>query len=331
MERVRVSGIVGPQGKSQIDSLLTESVAIEYFHQSRGEREFPGDNIFFLCIADSESFDALQSSIADTFPDSEFLLLPDSQILFPIQPFNPSDDLEGEDLRVGDSTPIIDATTVTYTFTSAENRDMIYRVYSEYLERPDWTHFACFPIAPVFPDVLAALTRLFTDWRIPQEYHKNCKLYHITLILFVLKNQADIEIIDQLIQETIPEVDWPEDRTVSTQKLSFFGKSARKATILHALPEGEFMVALATFQDILAEKARTKGFTRMEIIDKFHATLVRPKWIGGWRARFFDAQKLIDSFQPGSIPDIQASEIRFVKRREWDADGFYHLEKRYIV
>jgi hypothetical protein len=332
MARLRVLGLVGPNAKAQFESILPPSSAtVEYCHYPRGSRSWPGDGIAFLSFPDSQPIDALQTSITESFSSATFLPLADSEIVFPIEPFGRLEDLYPENLRVGDSTPVLESTSVTYTFTSPENRDVIYRVYSEYLDRPDWTHFVCFPIAPVFPDVTAALVRCFTEWGIPEKHHKGCDLFHLTLILFVLHGNDDIATIDELIQETTAEVEWPEDRTLMIPKLGFFGKSARQARILFAEPVGPFVEALTTFQDILAEKARTKGFTRLELVDKLHGTIVRPNCVTGSRQGYFDVRPMIQKFRPDSIPPIVASELRLVKRMEWDADKFYHTERKYTV
>ena len=234
-------------------------------------------------------------------------------------------------LRVGSSTPQVTKMDVIYTFDNDATRDLIFRAYRDFLDNLDWTHFVCLPIAPCFPDFTAAMKQCYRRWNIDEANDKLCDRFHLTVILFAMHNDEDIAALDAIVRESIAEVKWPEDRTLTFPRLNFFGQSPEKVGILYAEPEGALVASLQQMVSVLGEKARDHGFTRMSESDTIHGTWVRPYCCAAQDAKFFNAKPLIESYDPSWLPPIQPSELRLVKRKQWDPDGFYHTERVYSL
>jgi len=101
------------------------------------------------------------------------------------------------------------------------------------------------------------------------------------------------------------------------------------ARILYAEPAGTFAAALGEMGRALAERARDSGFTRMDTCDTLHATLLKPNCVGAGRT--FNAAPLIAGCDPVRLPPIMCSELRLVRRGEYDENNFYASERRYDV
>jgi 2'-5' RNA ligase len=233
-----------------------------------------------------------------------------------------------EILRVGDCTPAINDDSVFYTFDDDSDRTQIYRVYDEYRRRRNWTHFVCFPLAPVFPALVESLSTLLQSWGLSPR-RSGLSTFHLTLALFVLNDDDDVQQMEQIVRATISRMTWPEDRTMTFPTLNVFGNPG-KASILFVEASGRFKDAPEQFIELLAANARSAGFARMQLGLPLHATLLRPNHVAP-RARVFDARTMLAEFRPDTLEPIECGELRLVKRGQYDDDGFYHTEATFDV
>ena len=331
MNRIRVIGMSGDGAKDRFNGILSAAGGtLEYWHQANNKWA-PCTAFVLLSKNESQQFGR---NVRTEFRTSKFIAIytmNDNELSLPVRDLQGRQEITPENLRVGQSIPRVTVKEVTYPIDSQETLNMIYRVYNDYLEHLNWTHFVCFPIAPCFPEFRDELKECFRRWGVPPENDKLCDRFHVTVILFVLHNEEEVDLMDRLTKEAISEVVWPENRVVTFPKLGYFGDSADQARILYAEPEGEFVDAVSQLVNILAEKARDHGFTRMYPSPVLHGTWARPYCFGGYKVRTFDARPLIDSYDPSWLQPIEASEIRLVKRFQYDYDGFYHTERIYNV
>ena len=330
MERIRVIGMSGANAldrfKEHVDLF---GGTIEYWHQAHNKKA-PCKAFVLINKMNSNAF--VRSVRTDRI--SKFIVvysMGENEVSLPARDLVGRQELTPENLRIGRSVPHVTDKEVNYPIDSKETLNMVYSVYDDFNNHLDWTHFVCFPIAPCFPSFRDELKECFRRWSIDPANDKLCDRFHVTVILFVLHNDEEINLMDQLIKETVEEIEWPENRTVTFPKLNYFGDSPDQATILYADPEGDFVNAVSEAVHILSEKARDHGFTRMYPSNVLHGTWVRPYCIGGPKAKTFDARPLIDSYDPTWLSPIEASELRLVKRKVWAEDGFYHTERVYKV
>jgi 2'-5' RNA ligase len=312
-------------GRAVIEKVVGENGGvIEYYNEMGGR----GENwIAFVRLEGGNSKDLTAALTA--YGGVSVLEMPDNQkLVFPKWDFGK--DLTPEEMRVGDMIPEISSDSLIYSFKSEADRDLLFKVFESFRERRDWTHFVCFPMSPVFPELKESLDRMLRQWGIREDKLKINNIFHLTLILFVLKDESEIAKMCELVGESMKEVEWPSDLTLTFPKLGYFGRSPKRARILFARPSGQFIAALERFRDILAEKARTAGFTRLELITEMHATVVRPNCMNKW-ARDFDCRKMMEEYEATPLSPITANEIRLVRRFVFDEDLFYHTEGRFYV
>ena len=91
------------------------------------------------------------------------LCMEPGKIMFPLIDFQARQKPAPERLRVCQCTPVVSKFDVTYTFNTPAERDRLLRVYRDFREA-DFTHFACVPIGPCFPEFKAALNELGQQW-----------------------------------------------------------------------------------------------------------------------------------------------------------------------
>ena len=255
------------------------------------------------------------------------LCMEPGKIMFPLIDFQARQKPAPERLRVCQCTPVVSKFDVTYTFNTPAERDRLLRVYRDFREA-DFTHFACVPIGPCFPEFKAALNELGQQWGFIPEKADAADLFHLTIMMFVVHSDEDVEVICRLMDESMREVEWPSNRVLEFPKLGTFGRPA-EARILYAAPIGDLIQSLANYVSVLAEKARDHGFTKISEADIFHGTVARPGFLG--KEKLFDARPMIEGYAPGSLPPIEISELRFVKRGVFDDDKFYHTERGFVL
>lgn len=231
-----------------------------------------------------------------------------------------------ESLRVCQCTPEISKYDIAYRFDSLADRTRIFQVYKDFREGVDYTHFACVPIGPCFPEFKTVFKDFGRRWGFIQSKEHPIDIIHLTLVMFIVHSEEEIGLISRLMEEAIHEVEWPANRVLEFPRLACFGRP-EEARILYAEPEGPLIQALANYVAILGRKARNHGLTKIAETDVFHATLARPKYLG--QVGSFDARPIIQGYEPGTAPPIDIAELRFVKRQQYDDDKFYHTEARF--
>lgn len=296
--------------------------SILYLHESK-ERDW----IMFLELPEESAKAAINAVV--TFAEKSRVyrnISAANSLVFPLKDFHERQNPTPQRLRVCGLTPVVSRFDVTYTFSTPAERDLLFRVYKDFRENVDYTHFACVPIAPCFPEFTTALNDLGTRCGFVEAKRNAGALFHLTLVMFIVHSDDEIATISAIMDEALREVEWPSDRILRFCELQTFGRPDQ-TRILYAKPEGELLGALAQYVAKLAEKARDHGLTKISETDIFHGTFARPSFLG--QKSRFDARPMIDAFSPDCLPPVDISELRFVKRGQFDDDQFYHTEARF--
>ena len=323
MSLLRLLGDSAEQIEDRVAGAVTDNGGtLLYFHARKGPK---AGFVAFVEFADPTNAAKCRKELQSTVRTS--VCLEPGKIMFPVADFQARQRPTPGRLRVGQCTPVVSDFDVTYTFDSPAARDLLMRVYRDFREA-DFTHFACVPIGPCFPEFKAALNELGRQWGFIPEKADAADLFHLTVMMFVAHGDEDVEVICRIMDESMREVEWPSNRVLEFPKLGTFGRP-EDARILYAAPVGELMQPLAKYVAILAEKARDHGFTRISEADVFHGTVARPGFLG--KEKSFDARPMIRGYAPGSLPPVEISELRFVKRGVFDDDKFYHTERVFAI
>lgn len=271
-------------------------------------------------------FDQLQEKLKKINRANKLRMLQDNELSFPKKLF--SGLKSSIPLRICTSIPHEDKGRYIFTFSDINERDIIYKNVEYFAQNTPYTHFIALPIAPIFPEWIEAMKNVLERWGVNVKSQIN--KIHITIALFVIKNEEELNLVNQIATETINEIEWPEDNTLKTSKVGYFG-SLNKARILYIEPEQNILTeCLTKFINSFVSKMNDNGFSYVEESSKsFHITMIRPQFIT--RGSTFNASKYISDFKDDDLPPLHIQELRLVQRFAYDDDGFYKTHFRYLL
>lgn len=285
-----------------------DNYSIAYFSMSPGETE--------------EDISIMLEALISYDERTEIHFIPDNAISLPSKFFS----LRSSDFRICESKPTKVGQRFIYEFENNQTKEMIFKNFDLFIQKPDWTHFLALPFSVNDPNYRNSINNLLIKWRLKP--NSNANLAHITIALFVVKCNEDIELFSTTFQEAIDETEWPQDHTIQSKNIGVFG-SQRNSRILYLDPKGQVLDSLMKCKNIFYEKMQDKGIAYIEVTDIFHITLLRPKNVSNQKK--FDSTKMLKNFSDKDIPDICVNEFRLVQRFVFDEDKFYHTVKRYSI
>lgn len=231
-------------------------------------------------------------------------------------------------LRICTSIPIQNHNRLIFQFKDEIERDKIYQTFRYFVEQKEYTHFLALPISPNFPNWNEALVQVYNRWNV--NVPKAINLMHITLSLFVLKDDDEIELVNSLILEALHETEWPELCLLKFPNLGFFG-SSKQAKILYIEPESnEFTNCVTKFTLSFVSKMKDHGFGYIEeSTSPYHITVIRPNFLG--RKMNFNCSRYLNDYNENDLPELDIQEFRLVQRFKFDEDQFYHTHYHYSI
>lgn len=263
-------------------------------------------------------FDQLQEKLKKINPSNKLKSLQDNELSFPKIFF--SKIKSTIPLRICTSTPNVSGDRYIFTFSNIEERNAILKNFEYFAKNENYTHFLALPVAPNFPEWTEAMKNILSRWGV--NVKDQLKKTHITLSLFVIKSEDELNLVNQIVDETMKEIEWPEDNSLIMPKANCFGTQNR-AKILFIEPEQNvFIEYLSKFILSFVSKMNDKGFGYIEEDSKsLHITMIRPNFVTNGYT--FDASKYISDLREDELPTLRIQELRLVQRFAYDDDGFY--------
>lgn len=277
--------------------------------------------IDYLCL-----FDQLQEKLRNINVNNRLKPLEDNEFSFPKKIFS---GLKSTiPLRIGKVIPKEVGDRYVFTYSEESEKNYILKNFEYFASKTPFTHFLALPIAPNFPEWTAAMKTILARWDV--NVRNTINRTHLTLALFVINNDDELNLVNQIASETINEIQWPEDNILKTPKLGYFG-SSKNATILFIEPEkNEFVEALSKFIISFVSKLSDHGFSYVEEDSKaLHVTMIRPNFVT--KGRTFNPTKYLEDFGPDELPPIHIQELRLVQRFIYDDDDFYKTHFHYSL
>ncbi|OHT03645.1 hypothetical protein TRFO_28900 [Tritrichomonas foetus] len=310
--------------KPQIEAVVAEveGATLDYyiFHSDYHNNY----SIAIFEIPSREKYDLLKEKMTNFNSKNILKELPPNTISVPVKKFKLNSSIP---LRICDCTPTQENGRMVFKYQQEATKKAIYKNLDYFIGRPDYTHFVCFPLAPNFPEWTEAAKRVLEKWGVKNGRQINRT--HLTVALFVIENDEELQLVNRLTEEAMRETQWCENRIMTFPRISVFG-SQKNSRILYIEPEGEFLECLANFTHLLVSKLNDNGFGFVEEDSKsFHATMLRPNHVG--KGRTFDSTYMFENFTPDDMPSVVANEIRLVQRFVYDPDDFYKTHFRYNI
>lgn len=104
-------------------------------------------------------------------------------------------------LRICSSIPILKDHRYIFNFNNEIEKRKILQNFEYFVQKNPFTHFIALPIAPVFPNWLNTFKKVTTDLNLNKFIQSN--LIHITLGIFLINNEEELQKVNQIIEETI--------------------------------------------------------------------------------------------------------------------------------
>ena len=219
-----------------------------------------------------------------------------------------------------------------FRYTNDEVKECIYQNMIDIMKSNDFTHFLCVrPCKNCDSDWNATVAEYLKQFNLSENVIKNASSkLHITIGLFSVQSDDELQKINGLVQEAIQEMDWGNDRILTFDRISHFG-SEEKAKVLFIEPNGSFLNQLFLFSNKFAQKLQNNGKGYIEHpadATTFHITLLRPNNVKG---RQLNARPFMEQFEQDKIPKIDVHKISLVQRFHFDPDGFYKTIFEYDI
>lgn len=224
-------------------------------------------------------------------------------------------------LRICSSIPIFKDRRYVFNFSNEIEKYAILHNFENFVQKTPFTHFIALPISPIFPNWLNSFKKVTTDLRINQFIHFN--IIHITLGIFLVDNEEELCKINQIVKETIGQIQWPQNNFLKTSKVDAF-QWPQSSTVFLKPEDNSFTQSLFLFVKLFLTKLQENGFAYADASQVFHITFLKN----------FPNENLnyvIQNLNVNELPPIPVQELRLVQRNDFDEDGFFKTVFRYQI